>query len=132
MNSSAPLVDRFQQLTTNHTAQFEPQITHLRQRLDTELALLQQQETALVQAQDQALQELRQAIHTDARFLLATAQFQSFVESIVPKERSRYSSRPDIYVSNQVADWSLCQSTEAIELGGYHGNIFGLPIFPMC
>jgi hypothetical protein len=123
MNSSTPLIDRFQQLTTNHTTQFEPQITHIRQRLDAELALLQQQETALVQAQDQALQELRQAIHTDARFLLSTAQFQAFVESVVPKERSRYSSRPDIQVTNQVADWSLCQSTKAIGISNYQEDI---------
>ncbi len=123
MNSSAPLIDRFQQLTTNHTTQFEPQITHIRQRLDTELALLQQQETVLVQAQEQALQELRQAVHTDARFLLATEQFQFFVESVVPKEGSRYSSRPNIQVTNQLTDWSLCQSTEAIGISNYQEDI---------
>lgn len=123
MNSFSTLIDRFQQLTENHHTQFEPQITHIRQRLDTELALLQQQENALVLAQDQALQELWQAIHTDARFLLGTTQFQSFVESLVPKERSRYSSRPDTPVSNQVADWLLCQATETIGISNYQEDV---------
>ena len=123
MNNASTLIDRFQQLTENHSNQFEPQIAHIRQRLDTELSLLQQQENALVQAQDNTLQELRQAIQLDARFLLATTQFQSFVASILAKERPRYSSRPDIRVSNQVADWSLCQATKLIGISNYQESI---------
>jgi hypothetical protein len=123
MNSASILIDRFQQLTANHDTQFEPQIAQIHQRLDIELAQLQQQETALVEAQDQALQELWQAINTDARFLLTTAQFQSFVQSVVPKERSWYSSRPNIQVASQVTDWLLCQSTEAIGIFNYQEDV---------
>jgi hypothetical protein len=123
MNSASILIDRFQQLTANHDTQFEPQIAQIRQRLDIELAQLQQQETALVEAQDQALQELWQAINTDARFLLTTAQFQSFIQSVVPKERSWYSSRPNIQVTSQVTNWLLSQSTEAIGISNYQEDV---------
>jgi hypothetical protein len=123
MNSASILIDRFQQLTANHDTQFEPQIAQIRQRLDIELAQLQQQETALVQAQEQALQELWQAINTDARFFLTTVQFQSFVESVVPKKRSWYSSLPDIHVASQVTDWLLSQSTEVIGISNYREDV---------
>ncbi len=119
----ASTLDRFQQLTQDHSTQFKPQLHQIRQKLDAEMAQLQQQEAELVQAQNQALQELRQAISTDARFLLATAQFQIFVESIVPKKYPSYYSRPQIQVANKVADWLLNQSTEAIGISKYQEDI---------
>jgi hypothetical protein len=123
MNVASTALDRFQQLTENHANQFEPQLAQIRQRLDRELAELQQQETDLVQTQNQALAELRQAIHTDARFLLATPQFQSFVEGVLPKEPSRYYFKPQVQISKQVADWLVHQSTDAIGISDYAEDV---------
>jgi hypothetical protein len=117
MNVDSTMLDRFQQLTENHKTQFEPQITIIQQRLDIELAQLQQQETELVQAQSQLLQELRGAISTDARFLLATPQFQSFMASI-----HRY-SQAQVNVSTEISDWLLHQSTIAIGVSDYREDV---------
>jgi hypothetical protein len=117
MNIASTALDRFQQLTENHKTQFEPHITTIQQRLDTELAQLQQQETELVQAQSQLLEELRAAISTDARFLLATPQFQSFMASI-----PRY-SQAQVKVSTEISEWLLHQSTIAIGVSDYQEEV---------
>lgn len=123
MNSSVHLLDRFQQFASDHRAQFDPLIAQIHQRLDAELALLQQQEIAAVQAQDQALQELWQAIGTDARFLLATEQFQSLVENLQPKKPSPYYSQPDVRVGDRVDNWLLCRKTESIGVSNYQEDV---------
>ena len=123
MTNGIALLDRYHQLIQSHSAEFEPQIHQLEQQVHTEIARLREQEAVLVENQVSALAELKQAIETDACFLLKTSGFQGFVDQLPPKKSQSWRTKSAIKLSANPLDWSLNQAEQPLKVSDYEMTI---------
>jgi hypothetical protein len=123
MTNRLTVLDRYQQLVSSHSEQFEPQVQQLYQRVETELQQMRQQESQLVQAQSEALNELQAAMAVDIRFLLTNPEFQAFFASLPPKIFHDYRSGVKTQVSDQVSAWHLHDSALPLRVFDYQTRV---------
>jgi hypothetical protein len=111
MTNEKALLDRYHQLVKSHDEQFQPSLQQLEQQIRSEINRLQSAETSLIEEQMQTLTALKEAIETDAKFVLKLPEFQAFMDSL---PRDRTSQR-----SQQVSEWSLNHDDQILQVSQY-------------
>ena len=123
MTNGIALLDRYHQLIQSHSAEFEPQIHQLEQQVQTEIERLREQESILVENQSAVLADLKQAIETDAYFLLKTAGFKAFVDRMPPEPSQSWRTKLSIQLSADPSEWSISQSAQCLKVSDYEMTI---------
>jgi hypothetical protein len=123
MTNGITLLDRYHQLVQSHSAEFEPQIHQLEQQVHTEIARLREQEAVLVENQSSVLADLKEAIETDAYFLLKTSGFKAFVDQLPPQQSQSWRTKSSIQLPADPVEWSINQTAQCLKVFDYEMTI---------
>ncbi|BAU16123.1 hypothetical protein LEP3755_66900 (plasmid) [Leptolyngbya sp. NIES-3755] len=106
--------DAYQQ---QRTIAMSDQLNRLRQQITSQLLTIRQEESKLIQAQQDCLDQMRPALATDARVLLKTPQFAAFIESLLEQTECDAISPPmTLRLALTPAFWLLNSVPTAIHL----------------
>jgi hypothetical protein len=120
MTNSNSLLSSYQALVQNHASHFDPEISELQQLIQQRMQDLNQQEQALVEAQVAKLQEIVNALATDARYFLSTPEFSTFVQELKKAPRDYwYSQKAQATVADDPTTWLLATLDLPVSLSNY-------------
>ena len=123
MTNGIALLDRYHQLIQSHSAEFEPQIHQLEQQVHTEITRLREQESGLVEKQSSVLADLKEAIETDAYFLVKTSGFKAFVDQLPPQQSQSWQTKASIQLPADPLEWSINQAAQCLKVSDYEMTI---------
>lgn len=119
MAEAANLLTQYQALVNSHTAQFDPEIMRLQEVVTQHLQNWQHHEQSLVEAQAIALETIRGAIASDARWLLHLSEFQQYIQDAKPTPKAWYSSTPESKVDENPLLWQIAISPHPVQITNY-------------
>ncbi len=120
MANSNFLLSSYQALVQNHASQFDPKIITLQQLVEQRMQDLSQQEQALVEAQVVKLQDIIDALATDARCFLPTREFSAFVQELKKAPRDYwYSQKFKDTFADDPTTWLLATLNLPVSVSNY-------------
>jgi hypothetical protein len=120
MTDSNSLLSSYEELVQNHASQFDPQIADLRQLVKTRMQELRATEQMLVEAQAIELQHIITALATDARCLLPTPGFKTFLQELKQTQSNNwYGRKSEPSIAEDPTIWLLATLEVPIGLSNY-------------
>jgi hypothetical protein len=120
MTDSNSLLSSYEELVQNHAREFDPQIADLRQLVKTRMQELRATEQMLVEAQAIELQHIINALATDARCLLPTPGFKTFVQELKQTQSNNwYGRKSEPSIAEDPTIWLLATLELPIGLSNY-------------
>ncbi|MUG98266.1 hypothetical protein F7734_40550 [Scytonema sp. UIC 10036] len=120
MANSNSLLSSYQALVQNHASQFDPEITALQQLVEQRMQDLSQQEQTLLEAQVVKLQDIIDALATDARCFLPTPEFSAFVQELKKAPRDYWYRQKDrATIADDPTTWLLATLDLPVSLSNY-------------
>ncbi|BAY93734.1 MULTISPECIES: hypothetical protein [unclassified Tolypothrix] len=120
MTDSHSLFSSYEELVQNHARQFDPHIAQLQQLVTTRMQELRAAEQTLVDAQAIELQNIFNALATDARCLLPTPEFRTFVQELKQTQSHNwYTRKSEFSIAEDPTTWLLATLELPIGLSNY-------------
>ncbi len=114
------LLSSYEELVQNHANQFEPEIADLQQIVKARMQELRDSEQRLVEAQTIELKGITDALATDARCLLSTAELRAFVQELNQiKSKNWYTHKSEFRIADDPTSWLLTTVELPIGLSNY-------------
>lgn len=119
MKDSDSILASYQALMQNHASQFDPAVTALKELVEERIQELRRSERTLVEAQTAELKRINDVLANDARCLLPTPEFRTFVKEYKKLPGKSYGQQPNITISEDPATWLLTTLEFPISVSDY-------------
>ena len=118
MLATTSALNDYKSLVQSHADRFDSEVTLIKEQIMRQVQVLQDQEMALVQQQQSALDFLHQAIATDARCLLGLPEFRQYVQDTQTVGRS-WRLKKQEPIDLDPLTWRIYDSEDTIQISDY-------------